>query len=222
MGGSPTLSECADYDGLAVEEKAEAPQVEESTGAVANSPRSGSSAGTAATADGAGSPGSDDSDCECMLVGRPHLQRISADEWRRTRAARASSAATAESAAATSPAAGAAPDANRGASDVDPEAVDRAAGYDSYQRLRQRVDRMERELHPTQGCAIALQQRNPPVAQFGPTVAVDWSRGVHHSRDYPRSSRDSTLKGPMNLGSSFELPKLLTASFVKCFVPRST
>ncbi|KAJ0391223.1 hypothetical protein P43SY_012091 [Pythium insidiosum] len=60
-----------------------------------------------------------------------------------------------------------------------------------HQRLRQRVDRMERELHQTQGYAVALQQRNPPVPLFGPTVAVDWSRGVHHSEDYPRSSRDS-------------------------------
>ncbi|KAJ0390280.1 hypothetical protein ATCC90586_011523 [Pythium insidiosum] len=125
MGGSPTLSECVDYDESDAEEKAEAPQVEESTGAVANPPRSGSSTSAAAAAGGAGSPGSDDSDCERKVGGRPHLQRISADEWRRSRAARASSAATAESAAATSPAAGAAPDANRGASDVDPEAVER-------------------------------------------------------------------------------------------------
>ncbi|KAJ0408791.1 hypothetical protein ATCC90586_005542 [Pythium insidiosum] len=66
-----------------------------------------------------------------------------------------------------------------------------AAHYDSYQRLRQRVDRMERELHQTKGYAVALQPMNPPVPQFGPTVAVDWSRGVHQSGDYPRLSRDS-------------------------------
>ncbi|KAJ0408660.1 hypothetical protein ATCC90586_006361 [Pythium insidiosum] len=64
MGGTPTPSECVDDDESDAEEKAEAPQVEESTGAAFNPPRSGSLAAAAAAAGGAGSPGSDDSDCE--------------------------------------------------------------------------------------------------------------------------------------------------------------
>jgi hypothetical protein len=69
-----------------------------------------------------------------------------------------------------------------------------AARYDSHLRLRQRVDRMEWELHQTQGYAVALQQMNPPAPQFGPTVAMDWSRGgagALHAGVYPRSSHDS-------------------------------